>query len=43
MSIVVQKWMDEPKVPKVSYRKELPPYETRIKKATTNVARRMKK
>jgi hypothetical protein len=43
MSLEVHKAMEEPKVPLVSNRKELPPYETRIKKATANLARRMQK
>lgn len=43
MSIVTHKSMMEPKVPIVSNKKELIAYETRIKKAEMNSARRMQK
>lgn len=43
MSIVVHKYMNEPIVLVKNYRKELPPYETRIKKAEANLVRRLKR
>jgi hypothetical protein len=43
MSIEIHKAMMEPVAPRMSQRKELPPYEVREKKAEANLVRRLAK